>query len=159
MEYQEKLIIFPAVNDMKEPMNIAVHEAIGIGLCYNAVNGDKELGFVITHLESKKYLCKPISTEYEIKLVMERVVGITDWNMPEEELKKHPEAGMQFLKLQQTVECELNMQLETAMKDIGMPDYLIEDVMNGIEDEDYTLLRTALLYAFKIIPSELDSLE
>lgn len=155
MEYQEKLVIFPAVQDMNEPMTITAHEAIGTGLCYNAVNGDKELGFVITHLASKKYLCKPIATEHEIKLVMERVAGITDWNTPEEELKKHPETGMQFLKLQQTVEHEINMQLHTAMETC-MPDYLVENVLNEIEDDEYPVLRNALLYALKIVPSNVD---
>jgi hypothetical protein len=155
MEYQEKLIILPVqVRGVDDTLNITVHEAIGTGLAYHIVaGGDKSDGFVITHLESKKALCKPIATEHETKLVMERVVGITDWNMPEEELKKHPVAGMQFLKIQQTVEGEINQQLETAMETC-MPNYLVEATMEEISQEDYPiLLRTALLYAFKIIPS------
>lgn len=152
MEYQQKLIILPAVEDMTEPLTVTAYEAIGTGLCYNAVGGNEEDGFVITHLASKKYLCHPIGTEYEVKLLLEKVAPIADWTQSEKELQKHPETGMQFLKIQQTIKSELNMQLHTAMEAIGMPDYLTEDVMNEIEDGEYPILRNALLYAFKIIP-------
>jgi len=153
MEYQTQEITLPAIKEWLKDLTVTAHVAEGTGLCYHAVGGNESDGFVITHLASKKYLCKPIATEHEVRLVIERVAGITDWHMSEEELKKHPETGMQFLKLQQTVENELNMQIQTAMKDACMPDYLVEDVMNEIEDDEYPVLRNALLYAFKIVPS------
>jgi hypothetical protein len=159
MEYQKKLIILPAIQDMKEPITVTAHEAVGTGLCYNAIGGNKEDGFVITHLASKKALCKPIGTEYEVRLVMEKIVGITDWWQNEEELQKKPWIGTEFRDCQQTVEGDLNMQLETAMKDACMPDYLVEKIMEEMEEDEYPILRNALLYAFKIVPSKLDSLE
>lgn len=151
LTYQQKLIILPAVIDMKEPMPITAFEAEGTGLAYNAVGGDEKDGWVITHLESKKALCSSIDTEHEVKLLMERVAGITDWNIPEEELKKKTEVGSEFQKCQKTVAQGLNMELEAAMKDAGMPDYLVENAMEEIEDEYSPTIRSALLYAFKIV--------
>lgn len=150
MEYQEKLIILPLVQDMKEPLTITAYEAVGTGLCYNAVGGLDKDGFTITHLESKKALCNPVSTEYEARLLLEKVAGLTVWTQTEKELQKKPWIGAEFLKCQQTVKSELNMQLETAMRQC-MPDYLVENCLNEFQDDDYPILRTALLHAFKIV--------
>lgn len=149
LTYQEKLIILPAVQDMEKPMTITAYEAEGTGLAYNAVGGDESEGWVITHLESKKVLCSPVDTEHEVKMLMEKVVPITDWNTPEKELAKKTEVGAKFRDCKTSVRHDLNTQLETAMKDAGMPDYLIEEVMDELEEDD--LLRSALLYAFKIV--------
>lgn len=150
MEYTQQEITLPSVRNHLPDIAITAHEAIGTGLCYHATGGDKSYGWTITHLASKKALCMPIGTEFEVKLLMEKVVGITDWSQDEKELMK-PEIAEKFRKCQQTVKQELNMQLETAMHTC-MPDYLVEDVLNEFQDDEYPILRNALLYAFKIVP-------
>lgn len=151
MKYQQEEITLPGTMwNRGEETIVSAQIAEGTGLCYHANGGDKSYGWTITHLASKKALCAPIGTEHEVMLLLERVVGITDWHQDEKILIKHPEHAIKFKECQQTIRQELNMQLETAMRQC-MPDWLIEDVLNQLEDIEYPILRNALLYAFKIV--------
>ncbi|SRR6266550_578019 len=147
MIYQQKLIILPTRAYGEDiTINITAHEAEG--LAYHGVGGDEREGWVITHLASKKALCSPIGTEHEVKLLMERVAEITDWNQSGEELIKQPKIATEFKKYQTSVRQGLNMELEAAMKQSNIPEHLVETVMYSLEDD---ILRSALLYAFKIV--------
>jgi hypothetical protein len=149
MNYQEKLITLPVrIQGEDDLLTITAQIAGDSGLAYHGVGGDERAGWVITHLASKKALCSPIGKEHEIKLLLERVARITDWSQSEKEFIKQPKIAVEFNKCQKTVAQELNMQLQTAMKDVGMPEHLVETVMNDLEDD---VLRSALLYAFKIV--------
>lgn len=149
MNYQQKLIILPVrIRREDTTLNITAYEAEGTGLAYHAQNGDERDGWVITHMASKKALCTPIGTEHEVKLLLERVAGITDWQKPEKELTQ-PKIANDFRACQKSVRQELNMQLESAAKTC-MPDHLVDTIMHSLDDD---VLRSALLYAFKIVPS------
>ena len=147
MEYRQEKITLPSIREHLPDLTISAQIAEGTGLCYHAAGGNESYGWTITHLASKKALGNPIGTEHEVKLLMEKVIPITDWNQDEKALL-NPNIAEEFKKCQQTVKQELNMQLHTAMQ-VCMPDYLVEYVMNEIQDGEYTILRNALLHAFK----------
>lgn len=151
MDYRQEDITFPGTYWEPGPFTISAHVAVGTGLCYHAIGGDSSRGWAITHLASKKALCKTVDTEYEVKMLMEKVVNITDWTQSEKELLKHPKYAVEFLQYQQTIRQDLNQRLEAAMKASNMADWLVEEVMNELANEDYPIMRKALLYAFKII--------
>jgi hypothetical protein len=149
MIYHQKLIILPVrIHGEESTLNITAYEAEGTGLAYHGMRGDEREGWVITHLASKRALCSPIGTEHEVKRFRERVAPIANWSQSEEEFIKHPKIAIEFNKCQQTVAQGLNMELESAMKQSDIPDHMVETVMNELEDD---VLRSALLYAFKIV--------
>ena len=149
MNYHQQEITLPATWKGDE-VTIIAQIAEDTGLCYHAVGGREENGlFVITHLASKKVLGNPVGTEYEVKLILESVVSVTDWHQSEHEIAKHPKIAAEFRNLQQDIEGQINQRLESVMK-VCMPEYLVENVMNAFEEND-ECFRSALLYAFKIV--------
>jgi hypothetical protein len=150
MKYQTQEITLPSQRKHLPDITISAQVAEGTGLCYHACGGDPSYGWMITHLESLKALSAPIDTEFEVRLLMEKVVGITDWNQGEKALIK-PEIAIEFRDCLQTVRQDINQRLEVAMKASSMPNYLVEATMEEISEENYPVMRKALLYAFKIV--------